>query len=97
MGLLPLWDVLLSFSQVCVEIDLSVPMVDKFYLNNRWYNIEYEALHLLCAFDGCYGHTARASPNNSEDEKMASVEKEVVMAPIMIVFGVKVRVDENIP
>lgn len=37
------------FAQVCVEIDLNVPVVGHFYLNGEWYNVEYKGLHMLCA------------------------------------------------
>lgn len=55
------------FARVCVEIDLSIPVVGKYWLNGAWYTIEYEGLHLLCANCGCYGHVARncANPTNS--------------------------------
>ena len=43
------------FTRVCIEIDLTV-LVGKFYLNGKWYNVEYEGLHILCASCGCYGH-----------------------------------------
>ncbi|KAG5079502.1 hypothetical protein JHK86_003567 [Glycine max] len=36
------------FTRVCIEIDLTV-LVGKFYLNGKWYNVEYEGLHILCA------------------------------------------------
>nr|KYP61988.1 hypothetical protein KK1_016503 [Cajanus cajan] len=44
------------FARVCVEVDLNTPVVGKFNLNGKWYNIEYEGLHLLCSNCGCYGH-----------------------------------------
>ncbi|XP_020228424.1 uncharacterized protein LOC109809499 [Cajanus cajan] len=47
------------FARVCVEIDLNVPVVGRFFLNGVWYNVEYEGLHLLCSACGCYGHVLR--------------------------------------
>lgn len=43
------------FARLCVEIDLSLPVVDKFWLRDHWYHVEYEGLH-LCSNYGCYGH-----------------------------------------
>lgn len=47
------------FARVCVEIDLSLPVVGKFLLDGHWYRVEYEGLHLICSKCGCYGHVGR--------------------------------------
>lgn len=47
------------FARICVEIDLSLPVVGKFWLRDHWYRVEYEGLHLICAKCGCYEHVAR--------------------------------------
>nr|KYP74668.1 hypothetical protein KK1_007355 [Cajanus cajan] len=36
------------FSKVYIEIDLHKSMLCRFNLNNIWYKVEYEGLHLLC-------------------------------------------------
>lgn len=47
------------FARVCVEVDLTAPVVGKIWVNGHWYKIQYEGLHLICTNCGCYGHLAR--------------------------------------
>ncbi|KAK7243144.1 hypothetical protein RIF29_37931 [Crotalaria pallida] len=48
-----------KFARVCVEIDLTMPVVGKVWFRDHWYKVEYEGLHLICATCGCYGHLSR--------------------------------------
>jgi hypothetical protein len=48
-----------KFARVCVEIDLTVPVVGKIWVNGHWYKVQYEGLHLICTNCGCYGHLGR--------------------------------------
>lgn len=52
------------FARVCVEIDLSKPVIGKIWLWDHWYRVEYEGLHLICANCGCYGHMTRECSKN---------------------------------
>lgn len=47
------------FARMCVEINLSKPVVGKIWMRDHWYRVEYEGLHLICAKCGCYGHMTR--------------------------------------
>ncbi|XP_057418988.1 uncharacterized protein LOC130713217 [Lotus japonicus] len=47
------------FARICVEIDLSLPVVGKVCIEGYWYQIEYEGLHVICSKCGCYGHRSR--------------------------------------
>ncbi|XP_057426555.1 uncharacterized protein LOC130719985 [Lotus japonicus] len=47
------------FARICVELDLDKPVVGKICLEDYWYNIEYEGLHVICTKCGCYGHRFR--------------------------------------
>jgi hypothetical protein len=47
------------FARVCVEIDLTMPVVGKVNVNGHWYNVQYEGLHIICGGCGCYGHHTR--------------------------------------
>ena len=38
-----------KFARVCVEIDLTQPVMGKVGLRQHWYHVEYEGLHLLHA------------------------------------------------
>lgn len=44
------------FARVCVEIDLTKPVVGKVWMRKFWYKVEYEGLHRICTNCGCYGH-----------------------------------------
>ncbi|CAJ2637226.1 unnamed protein product, partial [Trifolium pratense] len=47
------------FARICVEIDLTLPVVGKVNVNGHWYNVQYEGLHIICGGCGCYGHHTR--------------------------------------
>lgn len=47
------------FARICIEVDLTQPVVGKVWLKGHWYKVEYEGLHLISAACGCYGHLAR--------------------------------------
>lgn len=51
-----------KFARVCVEIDLTMPVVGKIWVNGHWYKVQYEGLHLICTSCGCYGHLGRNCP-----------------------------------
>ncbi|CAN1156360.1 hypothetical protein LINPERHAP2_LOCUS20905 [Linum perenne] len=46
-----------NFSRICVEVDLSKPLLSKYRLRRRVQHIEYEGLHTICFSCGCYEHT----------------------------------------
>lgn len=41
---------------ICMEIDLTFPVVRKVNVHGPWYNLNYESLHIICSTCGCYGH-----------------------------------------
>lgn len=43
-----------KFARVCVELNLSRPMVGKICIEGYWYKVEYDGLHILCTKCGCY-------------------------------------------
>ncbi|CAN1125950.1 hypothetical protein LINPERHAP2_LOCUS3150 [Linum perenne] len=45
-----------NFARICVEVDLSKPLLSKYRLRRRVRRIEYEGLHTICFTCGCYGH-----------------------------------------
>jgi len=51
-----------KFAIVCVEIDLTMLVVGKIWVNGHWYKVQYEGLHLICTCCGCYGHLGRNCP-----------------------------------
>lgn len=60
------------FARICVELNLDKPVVGRICLEDYWYKIEYEGLHVICSKCGCYGHWAR------ECKGVKSAEPEVV-------------------
>ncbi|XP_031096998.1 uncharacterized protein DDB_G0290685-like [Ipomoea triloba] len=56
-----------SFARVCVEVDITKPLLAKFTLRNRVRPIVYEGLHLICFKCGTYGHNAEACSLNRKE------------------------------
>ncbi|CAI0502330.1 unnamed protein product [Linum tenue] len=55
-----------KFARVCVEIDLTKPLLSKFKVVGLEYEIKYEGLHNVCFQCGRYGHSqANCSSNHS--------------------------------
>ena len=48
-----------KFGCVCIEIDLTRPVIGRVWLQGHWYHVQYEGLHLLYAHCGHYGHLGR--------------------------------------
>lgn len=45
-----------KYARICVEVDLTKPLVVMFMIKDRKYNVEYEGLHLLCTLCGRFRH-----------------------------------------
>jgi hypothetical protein len=45
-----------KYARLCVQVDLSKPVLGMFTIKGRKYNIEYEGLHMLCLTCGKFGH-----------------------------------------
>ena len=48
-----------NFARVCVEVDLTSPMIKEIWIKDHWHLVEYENLHLICSSCNCYGHVTR--------------------------------------
>ncbi|KAJ4829334.1 hypothetical protein Tsubulata_015566, partial [Turnera subulata] len=46
-----------KFARVCVEVDLTKPLVSKFCLKRRIWRVVYKGLSIVCFMCGRYGHT----------------------------------------
>ncbi|CAN1181524.1 hypothetical protein LINPERHAP2_LOCUS35448 [Linum perenne] len=57
-----------NFARICVEVDLSKPLLSKYRLRRRVRRIEYEGLHVICFNCGCYGHKDEACKQEPEAE-----------------------------
>ncbi|XP_031127518.1 uncharacterized protein LOC116029609 [Ipomoea triloba] len=45
-----------KFARVCVELDITKPLLSRFVLNMEEWPVEYEGIHLVCFKCGKYGH-----------------------------------------
>ncbi|CAN1148224.1 hypothetical protein LINPERHAP2_LOCUS16341 [Linum perenne] len=50
------------FARVCVEIDITKPLLGKYMIEDKILKIEYESLENLCFDCGIYGHKKEACP-----------------------------------
>ncbi|KAF7834641.1 zinc ion binding nucleic acid binding protein [Senna tora] len=67
------------FARVCVEVDLSKPLLSKYKIRGMKFLIEYESLHLLRFECGRYGHVLDNCPNKErEDEEDEHGEQDGV-------------------
>ncbi|XP_020230289.1 uncharacterized protein LOC109811065 [Cajanus cajan] len=73
------------FARVCVEINLTKPMVGRIWLKDFWYKDEYGGLHRICFTCGCYGHFTRdrSSPPKTSDDTNTIVVKGACAQPIV--------------
>ncbi|CAN0878194.1 hypothetical protein LINGRAHAP2_LOCUS12346 [Linum grandiflorum] len=55
------------FARVCVEVDLSKPLLGKYMIKNRLFYIEYESLDNICTQCGVYGHKIEKCPELVEE------------------------------
>lgn len=72
-----------KFARMCVEVDITKPLLAKFKLKNRVRRVEYEGIHLVCFGCGMYGHKQEECPKRQSngdkggDYAQDVVEKEV--------------------
>jgi hypothetical protein len=72
------------FARICVEIDLTKPVVGKVWINGHWYKVQYEGLHIICAACGCYGHVTR---NCTKIPVTTEAKEKTPTSPTAIVDG----------
>ncbi|CAN1147573.1 hypothetical protein LINPERHAP2_LOCUS15955 [Linum perenne] len=64
------------YARVCVEIDISRPLLGKYIIDNRILLVEYESLENICYSCGFYGHkTDRCIPQSTDSFVPAVPEK----------------------
>ncbi|CAN1241129.1 hypothetical protein LINPERPRIM_LOCUS4828 [Linum perenne] len=61
------------YARVCVEIDLTKPLLGKYIIEDREFHIEYECLDNICFSCGFYGHKEICCP----DKVLAQPESQV--------------------
>ncbi|XP_058780632.1 uncharacterized protein LOC131654593 [Vicia villosa] len=51
-----------KYARICVEVDISKPLLAMFELKNKSYRVEFKGLHLLCITCGKFGHYKDGCP-----------------------------------
>lgn len=52
-----------KYGRICIELDLTKPLIANVQVENNWYAIKYEGLHLVCFGCGLYGHNRNQCPS----------------------------------
>ncbi|KAF7827992.1 LINE-type retrotransposon LIb DNA [Senna tora] len=65
-----------KYARLCVELDLSKPLLSKYCVHGRQRRIEYEGLHLICFECGVYGHDLENCKIRKERKEKEKKEKE---------------------
>lgn len=66
------------FARMCVEVDITKPLLSKFKLKRRIRTIEYKGIHLIYFKCGIYGHRDDKCKNNGEDDGGLESENQSV-------------------
>ncbi|CAN0876794.1 hypothetical protein LINGRAHAP2_LOCUS11500, partial [Linum grandiflorum] len=69
------------FARLCVEVDLSKPLLGKYILEDRIYYIEYESLEHICPLCGWYGHNNASCPKNSAPDQTGDHQNPTAEPP----------------
>ncbi|CAN1749507.1 hypothetical protein LINPERHAP1_LOCUS3734, partial [Linum perenne] len=64
-----------NYARICVEVDLSKPLLSKYRLRRRVRRIDYEGLHTVCYSCGCYGHSQDSC--SADQPRQSKVEADV--------------------
>lgn len=64
-----------KYARLCVEVDLTKPLIAMFELQARHYRIEYEGLHMLCLTCGQFGHYVEGCPDKGKQQSWSEVSK----------------------
>ncbi|CAN1810687.1 hypothetical protein LINPERHAP1_LOCUS25982 [Linum perenne] len=66
------------YARICVEVDLSKPLLGKYMIGERVFFVEYESLENVCHCCGFYGHKMDACPTLGSS---TCSEAEVIPSP----------------
>ncbi|XP_057746093.1 uncharacterized protein LOC130965342 [Arachis stenosperma] len=65
-----------KFARMCVEVDLTKPLVGKYLINGREYRVEYEGIHQICFSCGRIDHDQKLCPLKVAQNNVPSVQGE---------------------
>ncbi|XP_019181905.1 PREDICTED: uncharacterized protein LOC109177015 [Ipomoea nil] len=69
------------FARICVEVDITKPLISKFNYKGKVRSVAYEGIHMVCFTCGIYGHSPDNCPKTSKPApgpKAYDKEKEMV-------------------
>ncbi|MCI03281.1 zinc ion binding/nucleic acid binding protein, partial [Trifolium medium] len=55
-----------KYARLCVQVNLTKPLLGMFTIKGRKYNVEYEGLHMLCLTCGKFGHYKEGCPERGK-------------------------------
>jgi len=69
-----------QYTRLCVDVDLTKPLLSKFRLNGRVWRIQYEGLKMICFNCGTQGHKEDACPLKRDNhmEEMNTINSETI-------------------
>ena len=62
-----------QYPRLCIEVDLTKPLLSKFRLNRQIWDIQYEGLKMICFKCGKQGHKEAACANDKQQESEGNV------------------------
>ena len=72
-----------QYTRLCVEVDLTKPLLSKFRLNGRVWGIQYEGLKMICFHCGRQGHKEETCEFN-KDRPMAEQTSQPIEQPTKV-------------
>ncbi|XP_021851501.2 uncharacterized protein At4g02000-like [Spinacia oleracea] len=75
-----------QFTRLSIELDLTKPLLSKFWLKGKIWKIQYEGLRMICFSCGKIGHTGESCTANITDaehmiEPTKNLEQEQIVPP----------------
>ncbi|CAN1836423.1 hypothetical protein LINPERHAP1_LOCUS34764 [Linum perenne] len=62
------------YARVCVEVDISKPLLGKYMIEDRTFLVEYESLENICHHCGIYGHKIDSCPQKVVPQSDLEIE-----------------------
>ncbi|XVF07589.1 hypothetical protein REPUB_Repub06bG0152500 [Reevesia pubescens] len=69
-----------KFAKMCVELDLTKPLISKIHIGKHWQKVKYEGLIILCFHCDKFGHSD-LDCNVQKKEKQGYYEKQALRFP----------------
>ncbi|CAN1320742.1 hypothetical protein LINPERPRIM_LOCUS31818 [Linum perenne] len=66
------------YARVCVEVDITKPLLGKYMIEDREFKIEYESLENMCFECGCYGHKRESCGSTNKQPGGIRVEEKTM-------------------